>query len=603
MIQTLLWAARLNAIWMAIFLALGFLGRGFLLGTTNLIGSWVDFLLASKPNNLLFLTFSSSSDYIYGIVGFVALGFLITWVYRIGFSDLCALMVSRIYDEVTYRTSRYPMRFFDTTAVGRVVTRFSSDYGNVFRLFGGPLAEFLSIVFDLFWLIGLLALANYRYIPFIFASLILHGLIYRVFKPSLKNNRRRLSQLRAPGLAHFAESIQGATPIRIFNKEETFTERFLSLDLQYQKQKIITILKFTQFTILLNALSLLLYLSLAIFSWWGVSRGILTIGDMGIAFGLVALSSNTVQMFFEWLAQFEEAIVGLERLDEYLKLPLDPGATLPIEARFPTREHEKNRVPESLGLTENQKLNDHDQLIFESVWFRYHQELPWVLKGLSFHIPIKGTRLGIIGRTGAGKSSLIQCLFQIYTIEKGSIKIGPFTLPQLQASPNQSLDSLRDLFSYIPQDPAIFTGSLRDNIDPSRKMPETQIKLILTKLGYSDWSNNYDFIIEEKGKNLSSGEKQLIQLARVLLQNRPVLVMDEATSNIDPNTEKVVISTLKSELKDRLQIIIAHRLETLLSCTHILWIENGSVKMTGTPDEVLPVFKNANPQAPGEVKS
>jgi ABC-type multidrug transport system fused ATPase/permease subunit len=603
MIQTLACAARLNTVWMVLFLILGFFGRGFLLGTSNLIGSWVDFLIHKESHFFLFQTFYSSEQFIQATVLFVTIGFVMTWVYRIGFSDLCALMVSRIYDEVTYRTSRYPMSFFDTTPVGRILTRFSSDYGNVFRLFGGPLAEFLSIIFDLVWMIGLLTFVNYRYLPFLLLSIFLHTWIYGIFKPSLKNNRRQLSRLKSPGIAHFAESIQGATPIRVFNKELTFTNRFLQLDLEYQEQRVKTVLSVTQFTIILNSLSLLLYMSLALYSWWGISRGTLTIGDIGVAFGLVALSGNTVQMFFEWLAQFEEALVGLERLDEYLKLPLELGAWLPEKASFPTKEHQVNRLKYPLADLKPPQLKANDKLVLDSVWFRYRPDLPWVLKGLSFEIPIRGARLGIIGRTGAGKSTLVQCLFQIYHIEKGCIQIGPYVLPHVKPDAKQNLDWIRDLFSYIPQDPAIFTGSLRDNIDPGHQFSENKIRHTLEKLGYSDWAQNFDFVIEEKGKNLSSGEKQLIQLARVLLQNRPIIVMDEATSNIDPTTEKLVVSALNSELKDRLQIIIAHRLETLLSCSHILWIESGTAKMIGTPDQVLPAFRNQKKNIGKELKS
>jgi ABC-type multidrug transport system fused ATPase/permease subunit len=592
MIQTLFWALRLKAIWMALFLVLGFLGRGLLLGTSNMIGAWVDFLISGESFSFSHTTISSSYDYLKMIGLFVGLGFFMTWIYRIGFSDQCAAMVSRVYDEVTYRTSRYPMRFFDTTSVGRVITRFSSDYGNVFRLFGGPLAEFISIIFDLVWMTALLAFANHRYLPFIIISLFLHIMIYRRFKPALKNNRRKLSQLRAPSLAHFAESIQGATAIRIFNKELTFILRFLDLDLQYQKQKITTIFKVTQFTVLLNLLSLALYISLALFSWWGIKHQVLTVGDMGVAFGLVALSGNTVQMFFEWLAQFEEALVGLERLDEYLRLPLEPAAELPPNAKFPTPEHQQNRpLPNKKSNQRKIELTAESSLKFQDVWFRYHEKLPWVLKGVSFEVPIKGARLGIIGRTGAGKSSLIQCLFQMYPIEQGQIKIGPFQLPQLTLMENQSIYQIREMFSYIPQDPTLFSGTLRDNLDPLKTLDNQLIIDVLNKLKRHNWASNLEFLIEEKGKNLSSGEKQLIQLARVILQNRPILVMDEATSNIDPTTEALVVKTLNSELKDKLQIVIAHRLETLLSCTHILWLDHGIVKMWGTPEQVLPAFK------------
>lgn len=594
MIQTLFWAVRLRALWLLLFFVLGFIGRGFLLGTSNLIGSWVDYLVSGKIFVFGQVALDSSSSFMTALVIFVLLGFFITWIYRIGFSDLCALMVSKIYDEVTLRTSRYPMRFFDTTAVGRIVTRFSSDYGNVFRLFGGPLAEFLSIVFDLVWMFTLLSLANWRFLPFLAASVALHLVAYRYFQPKLRENRRQLSQLRAPSLAHFAESTQGATPIRIFNKERTFTNRFLKLDLRYLNQKVRTIGWVTQFTLVLNLLAIVLYGSLAAFSWVGLKNDWLTLGDMGIAFGLVALSGNTVQMFFDWLAQFEEAIVGLERLDEYLRKPLEVGSKLPAFATFPTPEHFINREYKSKVLTPDLNHSQSEHLEVRDLWFRYSSDLPWVLKGITFSIPLKGARLGVIGRTGAGKSSLIQCLFQLYPIDKGSLQLGPYQLPISDQTTGYGLDQVRQFFSYIPQDPFIFRGTLLENLDPSPKPNRTKVNTLLERLGRREWIARLDDLIEEKGKNLSAGEKQILQLARVLLQNRPVLVMDEATSNIDPATESLVIRTLNQDLQDRLQIIVAHRLETLLSCTHILWLDQGQVKMLGTPDEVLPAFRSTH---------
>lgn len=587
--MTLWWALRLRLIWIILFILLGFIGRGFLLGTSNLIGLWVDHLIkGSEP-------IWQSVPLLHWLIACAVTGLVVTWIYRIGFSDLCALMVSKIYDEVTLRTSRFPMHFFDNNPVGRVITRFSSDYGQVFRLFGGPLAEFLSILFDLIWMFILLSLANYRFLPFLLISVTLHVLIYKKFKPQLKRQRKQLSALRSPSLSHFAESTQGATPIRIFSREDSFKNRFNKLDLDYLKQKQKTVWTSTRFTIWLNILSLSLYTGLALFSWWGLTHSKITIGDMGIAFGLVALSGNTVQMFFEWLAQFEEAIVGLERLDDYLRRPLETGSLLPEQAQFPTPEHQSHR----LSKIQNSEPSDYNAkstpgtIKFENVWFRYSSDLPWVLKNINLELPLSGARVGIIGRTGAGKTTLISSLFQLYPIEKGSLHIGNFTLPYQNVNSQYRLEDIRSFFGYIPQDPFIFQASLRDNLDPLHQTTLALIKSLLLRLGKTEWAEQLEtFAIEEKGKNLSAGEKQILQLARVLIQNRPVLILDEATSNIDPQTEKVMVQVLNQELSHRLQLIVAHRLSTLQSCTHILWLDQGEIYRFGQPSEILAAFKN-----------
>lgn len=587
--MTLWWSLRLRLLWIVFFVFLGFLGRGLLLGTSNLIGLWVDQLITQTEAQWYGIALLN------WLIGSASLGLLVTWIYRIGFSDMCALMVSKIYDEVTLRTSRYPMSFFDSNPVGRVVTRFSSDYGQVFRLFGGPLAEFLSILFDLVWMLMLLTLANFRFLPFLMLSIALHIFMYRQFKPRLKRQRKQLSVLRSPSLAHFAESTQGATPIRIFGREASFKNRFQSLDLEYLEQKQKTVWTTTRFTLWLNSLSFLLYTGLALFSWWGLAHQKITIGDMGIAFGLVALSGNTVQMFFEWLAQFEEAIVGLERLDDYLRRPLEMGALLPAGAQFPTPEHQCNRFKASDLSPDNPPARPAGGGVikFENVWFRYSADLPWVLKDINVEFPLKGARIGIIGRTGAGKSTFISTLLQLYPIEKGQLHIDTFTLPYRSLTPDDSLEQIRNFFGVIPQDPFIFQASLQENLDPSLTIPASMIQALLIRLGKGEWAQQLTtFQLEEKGKNLSAGEKQILQLARVLIQNRPVLILDEATSNIDPQTEQLMVQVLNQDLSHRLQLIVAHRLSTLQNCTHILWLEQGQVYRFGQPAEILSAFKN-----------
>ncbi len=620
MIKTLYWALKGRLILIIFFSLIGFLSRGLLIGSSNVLGGWVDFLTSGHPFVAFSYSLQSSDQFILFLLSASGIGFLSTWIYRIGFSDLNALMISSIYDEMTYRTSRYPSSFFDQNSSGRIITRFSSDYGNVFRLFGGPLAEFLSIIFDLTWMLVFLTTANPRFLPFLVASIVLHSLIYKHFKSSLRKNRQTLSQARSPGISHFVESLNGATSIRIFNKEPSFITRFERLDRDYILQKIKTVGRMTQFIASLNFLAFLLYLSMALFGWWGLNHNILTIGDLGIAFGLVALSGNTVQMFFEWLAQFEEAIVGLERLNEYLYLPIEPGTVLPSLCKFPTphqhdsdltprpdRDSEKRDLVGSLRVEKRPTTTEHD-LQIKDLWFRYHNQGPWILKGINLTIPSSNAKVGIIGRTGAGKSTLIQCLFQLYPIEKGNIYIHNFVLPLSGPQPhvntekinsnqsyiyqNHTLEQARRLFSYIPQDPQFFRGSLLENIDPLNQAGPERVSQILNLIQRPEWAQQLDRPIAEKGKNYSAGERQLLQLARVLVQDRPFIVMDEATSNIDPTTENLIVKILNQELKDRTQIIVAHRLSTLLSCTHVIWLDQGQVKMIGTPDQVLPQFRS-----------
>ena len=150
------------------------------------------------------------------------LGLAGTLTYRILFSRFSAFAVSQIYDETTYRTSRFPMLFFDQTPVGRIITRFSSDYGSVFRLFGGPIAEFVALIFDLLAMIILITVASPYYLIVMTVIFISHYLVYRSQIENLRRLRRCTSRLRSPSIAHFSETTQGVSLIRLFLKQNIF---------------------------------------------------------------------------------------------------------------------------------------------------------------------------------------------------------------------------------------------------------------------------------------------------------------------------------------------------------------------------------------------
>jgi ABC-type multidrug transport system fused ATPase/permease subunit len=574
--QTIVMAYRPFLFWILLSLFLGFLGRVLVLGNANLIGYWIDHMQEFSFQQLATALLITS-----------ILGFFCTILFRVLFSRLSAKAVSSIYDEVTIRTSRYPMRFFDTTPAGRIITRFSSDYGNVFRLFGGPLAEFLAIIFDLVAMIILITVASPVYLPAVALIAALNFFVYKRNISRLREARRNLSSSRSPSIAHFAETAQGASTIRTFNKEQKFFERFKKFDQIYLSEKLNASRQLLKYSFKLNSLTAILLLTTGLIAIFLIEHNWLTIGSLGVAFAFITLSGSTVQMFFEWMGQFEEAMVGMERLDRYLRLPLEKGAHLPAQSLFKT-EHAKFSF-ESEQKTQEQVMTvaPHARVSFENVWFRYSDELPFVLKDISFDVKA-GERLGVIGRTGSGKSSLIQALFHFYPISEGKVRVaGKSAIDEVD------LELFRRSLSYISQDSILFSGSLRENLDIENRYSDDWICHILKQVGLLDWAtpSALEQKIFEKGKNLSLGEKQLICVARCLLQNAPVVILDEATSSVDPQSEEILIQTTEKFFKNRTQIIIAHRLSTLESCDRILWLDDGKIKMIGPPQEILHSFK------------
>ncbi len=584
-------------------IAVGFLGRLVLLANANIIGIWVDSLCIQstvtennicRPIPTIFQNFSSQ-NYIVLLLVMSIIGFFCVLLFRILFSRLSAIAISQIYDETTFRTSRQPMSFFDSTPAGRIITRFSSDYGNVFRLFGGPLAELCSIIFDLVSMLILITWASPMYFPIVILIGAVDFAIYKFNVKNLREARRQSSRSRSPSIAHFAETAQGASTIRTFIKQKSFISRFLNLDATYLGNKLSTYKAVLWFSFQINCMTAVFLFLTGAIAWFLMNKGLLSLGSIGVAFSFIALSGNTIQMFFEWISQLEEALVGVERLDQYLRSPLEIGAKLPTAAIFPT-SHEKYLAKEEQQLIQETAARAQTpagcaSIHFENVNFRYGEDLPFVLKNLSFQIPA-GERWGIVGRTGSGKSSLIQALFQLYPIHSGRISIDNVSAKEMD------LEKYRRSISFIAQDPTLFAGSLRDNLDINHELDDVALFATLNKVGLGEWASadGLKKEIEEKGRNLSQGEKQLICMARCLLQNTPIVIMDEATASVDPQSEEILVKATEEFFHGKTQIIIAHRLSTLVHCDRILWLQNGEIIMIDTPANVLPIFQKQSPE-------
>ncbi len=608
-----------------LYLAVGLLGRVALLGNANLIGYWVDSLCAGNrgcrplPS---WLAGTTSHDFLIYLTIANAIGFSFTLLFRAGLSRLSAEAVSRIYDETTMRTSRLPMSFFDQNPSGRVMTRFTSDYNNIFRVFGGPIAEFLTLVFDLTAMTLLLAAASPWLLPFWALQAALNLAVYRFFLPSLRRERRELALRRSPAIAHFAESAVGANTIRAFERESVFEVRFSRLNDSFLQQRKNTVALFAKFSFSMGVCTAVTFLLTGLASYRLATAGQIGIGAVGVAFAYLGLSSNVLQSFFDWLGQFEEAMTGMERMNEYLRSPLEPGAMLPANSGFatgqPKEPNEKPSAPLFVAAREGVPVD------IEDLWLRYRADLPPVLKGVDLHVRA-GERLAVVGKTGSGKTSLVQALFYLYPIERGRIRVAGYEAELRVPEPRDGspragrvdLVTFRSLLAYITQEPTLFLGTIRENLmapgvqslaaDERLRgvFRHTDDELIdalarvqflregATREEYRYW---LDYQVEERGRNLSSGERQLLCMARCLLQDAPVVILDEATSAVDPRSEEILTRATDEFFRGKTQIIIAHRLSTIRSCDRVLWLQQGVVHRVGPPGEVLPEFERAELQ-------
>lgn len=573
--DTLMQAYRPFIVKISMTLLFGFLGRFLILANAQVIGQYIDQHFSLEAADLKQLFFKMFS--------LLAVAFIFTIFFRTVFSRLSALAVSRIYDETTYRVSRLPISFFESQPVGKITTRFSSDYGNVFRLFGGPLAEFLSILFDL---VSIVIIMVSIHPLFLFTILVASGFYMILLKKNqsrLREGRRELSTNRAPSIAHFSETVQGATFIRENEKEKMFLEKFLEYDQKYLDSKWKVFWQVTRFSLELNFLSTVLFAANALICLNLIRAGVIGIGQTGVILSFTLLATYTLQMFFEWFSQFEEAMTGVEKMDEYIRLPLEQGMSLPWYSDFSTSQAKKKKplAASELNLAgpTPEEISTDIHLQVENLYFKYPTSSELILNAISFRLK-KGEKLGIIGRTGSGKTTLISALLHLYPIESGVVLIN--------GKNEIDVEKHRALFSVISQDQLFLSGTIRDNLDLFRTCSNAEIEKILKQVGLSFSLND---TVTEKGQNLSQGEKQLLSLARGLLQKAQIFIFDEATSNVDPHSENLMNKALSSLLADKTQIRIAHRLQTVEDCDQILWLDSGHVKKVGDAKEVLVAFQ------------
>lgn len=563
--NTLYQAFKKYLVYIVVLLLIGFAGRFLLLYNSKIIATTLD----TSP----VITHDLLHGLMIKLVLVLTASFIMATSYRVLISRLASYAISKIYDEATLRVSRFPLSFFDHQPAGKITARFSSDYGNLFRLFGGPLAEFISIIFDVIAIIIItISIHPLFAVPLCVATLFFFA-IHRYNQKALRQARSEVSILRAPSVAHFSETVQGATNIKLAGSSDQFITRFNYLDQIFVTAKETVFKRVFVFSAQLNIMSFGLFILNGILSIYLMQKNIIGIGQVSVVLSYTFLATQALQMFFEWFSQFDEAMIGVQRLDEYIRMPIENSALLPASSEFETG-HPKESKP-TTGKPQHAEINN---LYIHDVSLKYASQARPTLNHISVNIQ-QGQKVGIIGKTGSGKSSLISAIMKLYPYASGRISINE--------DHNMSLEYYRSHFAVVSQDTFFIQGTLRENIDLFNLYTDIDVIEILHRVGI-DLSLSYR--IEERGANLSFGEKQLISLARCLLKDSPFIILDEATANIDPRSEAILTETLETALKNKTQIIVAHRLVTIEKCDVLIWIDQGQIKKLGPAKEVLEAF-------------
>lgn len=461
-------------------------------------------------------------------------------------------------EEVFAHIQTLPVRYFDHLPAGKVVSRVTNDteairelYVTVLSTFVASFIYIIGIFFALFLLDAKLALMCLVIVPILYVW----ALLYRKYASAYNHKMRsRLSDIN--GMVN--ESIQGMTIIQAFRQERATKEEFEQLNSDYYKYqtKILTLNAATSH----NLVSVIRNIAFTAVIWYfgGASLSGAGIVSLGVLYAFIdylnRLFSPITQMVNQ-LANLEQARVASERVFELLD---EKGETV-------AEEH----IPRLRG-----------NIQFENVSFSYNGK-DEVLKNISFEAK-QGETVALVGHTGSGKSSILNVLFQFYEFQKGNIKIDGCNIKEI---PKQAL---REHMGIVLQDPFLFTGTIASNVSLEKEeISKERIKKALYDVGAERFANNIEEIVTEKGNTLSSGERQLISFARALAFDPAILILDEATSSIDTETEAMIQKALEIVKKGRTTFIIAHRLSTIKNADQIIVLDRGKIFEKGSHDELM----------------
>ncbi|MGK5594216.1 MAG: ABC transporter ATP-binding protein [Parachlamydiaceae bacterium] len=465
----------------------------------------------------------------------------------------------KLREEVYRHTQQLPMQFFDKNSVGKLMTRTLHDVDQIHQMLAesfvplvGNLFLFICIVLGIFYVNWAVGIAVIVILPVM-------GALINYFR---KEQRRCYDQLRlivSSMNGFIQENLMGIQIIKNFNLEKQERKVFEKMNQDHRDAYLNSISNFSFFISGIEFLqNLTLILAFIILAYWMGTHTGFQAGAF-FTFSLYAL------MIFRPLVDLAErynvlqaAMAGASRVFSLLEEPVEVSSG-------------------------EQALQDILSIEFEDVWFSYDQEHP-ILKGLSFHLK-KGESVALVGITGAGKTTIINLLLRLYHIQKGRILING------QEIGSYDLKSLRSCFSMVLQDPILFSGTIAENIaffEPiSRRAIEASAGYVNLQSFIKQLPLGIDHYLGERGLGLSVGEMQLVSLARAVAHQRSVLILDEATANIDTVTEGVIQEALIKILKEKTALVIAHRLSTIRHVNRILVLSEGKVVESGTHEELI----------------
>ena len=465
--------------------------------------------------------------------------------------------------EIYTKLQRQEVAYYDKNPVGRVITRITSDVDALNELFTsgvidvlGDLVSILAIVIFMFYMDWRLALISLVTIPLLFAAT-------NWFRKNARRGydlvRTRLAKLNA----FLQEHISGANTVQLFNAEKKVFNRFDEINEEYRHANIETIYYYAVFYPLVDFISII---GIAAILWYGgyeiLSAQAVTVGTVTAFVQYSGFLFQPIRDLSDKFNVLQAAIVASHRIFQLLDLPV----------QIETPEH-----PKKQGRARG-------KIEFQNVWFAYKDE-DWVLKDVSFTVE-PGQSIALVGHTGSGKTTITNLLMRFYDVQKGRILLDGVDVR------DWDLRELRQNFAVVLQDVFLFSGAIEDIIRLGNKniLPqkiEWAAKEVRAAEFIEKLPEGYKSEVKERGAGLSVGQKQLISFARALAFDPAILVLDEATSSIDTETEQLIQQAVERVMEARTSIVVAHRLSTIQRCDRIIVLHHGELREMGTHQQLL----------------
>uniref|UniRef100_A0A3B3WBR7 ATP binding cassette subfamily C member 4 n=1 Tax=Poecilia mexicana TaxID=48701 RepID=A0A3B3WBR7_9TELE len=510
-------------------------------------------LLLILLNGLAHVSFSSITLTATSVV----LGFIRSLV----FFNVLVKSAQTLHNNMFRAILRTSIHFFDTNPTGRILNRFSKDIGYLDSLLPWTFVDFTQVFLQV---IGVIAVAGVI-IPGILIPVVpllaVFLFLRHYFLQTSRDIKRLESTTRSPVFSHLSSSLQGLSTIRAFRVQHQFQQMFDKYQDLHSEAWFLFLTTSRWFAVRLDGICCI-FVTMTAFGCLYFRDG-LEPGAVGLALSYAVTLTGMFQWGVRQSAEIENLMTSVERVVEY--------AELESEAPWETDKRPPGDWPQKGSIT------------FDSVSFSYSDSSPLVLKNLSFVFTSR-EKVGIVGRTGAGKSSLISAMFRLAEPE-GRITIDGILTSEI------GLHTLRQKMSIIPQDPVLFTGTMRKNLDPFKQhtdedlwnaLQEVQMKAVVEEL-----PNKLETVLTESGSNFSVGQRQLVCLARAILRENRILIIDEATANVDPRTDSLIQQTIRNKFQECTVLTIAHRLNTIIDCDRILVLDAGRIQEYDEPYVLL----------------